>query len=169
MLWLPYERCELVSSLPMAQAVDTLQRATAAWKFTLWGGQPETFLGRVDAYGFELRRNIRYRNSFLPQVRGEFEAAGAKTLIKLRLRLHPVVLIFMCIWMSGVGMALISTAYASIKLHRWNPVLWVPCAMFLFGYLLTMGGFLYERGRTLDALKQVLSAERIEPAMGERF
>lgn len=163
MLLIPFQRCTLVSSMPATQVVSTLQAATGQDRFALWSRPKETFIGKVDAAGFTLRRNISYRNSFLPVVNGTFETAGTNTLLHLRLGLHPGVLVFMCLWLGGVGLAALVTTAASIASKVFNPVMFVPMGMFLFGYALTMGGFLYERRRTLDELKRALSAVRTGP------
>ena len=152
--------------MPLATIVPGLQERTAPERFSLWSRPKEAFIGKVDAHGFKLRRNISYRNSFIPVVSGEFEVAGSTTLIHLRMGLHPLVMVFICVWMGAVGLATMAVAYGSIHTGRINPVVFVPAGMFLFGYALTMGGFLFERGRTLDELERALSAVRITPVKG---
>ncbi|MBL7984493.1 MAG: hypothetical protein JNM91_05810 [Flavobacteriales bacterium] len=95
-------------------------------------------------------------------MNGTFETAGTATLIHLRLGLHPLVVIFMSFWMGIVGLAFLGITISSINSMVFNPVMLVPGCMFMFGYALVMGGFLHERGRTLNAFKDLLSAERVD-------
>lgn len=148
----------------MSEVVSTLQRNTAKPKFSFWSRPTEPFLGSVDVSSFQVQRNINYRNSFIPIVHGKYEPAGKTTMIHLRLRPHTVVLVFMALWFGGVGLASLMVTIAAVYTKHFPslPTL-IPFGMLVFGYALVMGGFLVERGRTLDGLKHLLSAERMEP------
>jgi hypothetical protein len=43
------------------------------------------FVGRVDSSSFKLRRNIRYRNSFLPVIRGYVMPTATGTDVQVRI------------------------------------------------------------------------------------
>src|SRR5215469_5375353 len=58
------------------------------------GGSPP-FIGGVEGNSFKLYRDIRYRNSFLPRIRGHVRAYRDGTNIDVTMHLHPVVLVFM--------------------------------------------------------------------------
>ena len=51
--------------------------------------------GKISESGFEIRRVIHYRNSFLPAIRGQFEPSPSGTIVRIRMGLHPVVAIFL--------------------------------------------------------------------------
>ncbi|MBD2465023.1 hypothetical protein H6G89_28870 [Oscillatoria sp. FACHB-1407] len=54
--------------------------------------------GKIWETGFELRRIIHYRNSFLPTVRGRFEVTSQGTDVHITMGMHPVVTAFLAIW-----------------------------------------------------------------------
>jgi hypothetical protein len=74
-------------------------------------GDNPPFIGTVDGDHFSLYRDIRYRNSFLPRIRGRVSSAPAGTNIDVIMYLHPLVLLFMLFWLSGMGFGVISTLH----------------------------------------------------------
>jgi len=89
------------------------------------------FVGYVKEDSFSLKRNIRYRNSFLPLIRGRIVSTETGTQVKVTMFMHPVVAVFMAFWLWFVG----SGALAETSM------LWL---MFTFGLALTLGGFFPE-------------------------
>jgi len=97
------------------------------------GGAP--FIGSVEDESFKLRRNIRYRNSFLPMIRGRFTPNGAGTRVYVTMFILPLVALFMIFWLGSVGFSAVSTRSGSSI---------IPWGMFLFGIALTVGAFVPE-------------------------
>jgi hypothetical protein len=109
------------------------------------------FIGSVEGSTFHLRRDIRYRNSFLPQVRGRVEAMVGGSRIFVTMHLHPVVGVFMLIWLGGVGfgaLAVLASAHVGA-----GPTL-IPFGMLVFGIALTLGGFYPEAFKARRILEQ---------------
>src|SRR5439155_14819630 len=112
------------------------------------------FLGTARASSFRLRRDIRYRNSFLPLVWGRIVPSGVGSRINVTMFLHPLVALFMIIWFSGLG-------YGIVKLwvHRKEAVpfaVLVPAAMFLFGVALMLICFFPEAIKAKRLLESAL-------------
>jgi len=64
------------------------------------GSKP--ILGRICGNTFRLQKRRLYRNSFAPFLYGQVRSSVSGSLIELRFRMHPFVMVFMCIWFSGV-------------------------------------------------------------------
>lgn len=97
------------------------------------------FYGEVEGNTFSLRRDIRYRNSFLPLIRGEFVSSAHGTQIKVAMNLHPLVIVFMVVWLGFAATGAISLAADK----GITPAL-IPIGMCLFAIALTFVGFIPE-------------------------
>jgi hypothetical protein len=114
------------------------------------GPVAEPFIGRVRDESFKLRRDIRYRNSFLPLVRGRIVPTSTGTRVSVAMFVHPFVAVFMLFWLGAVGYGA-ATAAVSSRLTLWF--------MFAFGVLLVTGGFFPEA----FAAKRILSEALLKP------
>ena len=63
--------------------------------FTRGSPSGPPFIGSVDAYSFRIRRDIRYRNSFLPLIWGRIVSTPQGARVNITMFLHPFVSIFM--------------------------------------------------------------------------
>jgi hypothetical protein len=95
------------------------------------------FIGKVVGNEFKCHRVIRYRNSFLPRIAGRVDSDHNGTRIDVVMYLHPVVLVFILFWLAGVGLG----AVASPRQGDGGAWSLVPVGMFVFGVVLTLGGF----------------------------
>jgi len=160
----PYYRCELVSPLPVetvrlrfhALVRDEpgfLQSVKESFRRRPEGIPP--FIGKFDGSVGHMHRDIRYRNSFLPRVRASVAAAPDGTLVHITMHLHPVVAVFMLLWLGAVGIgaiAAISQEHASVASTL------IPTGMFLFGVVLTAGGFYPEAYKARRLLREGIGA-----------
>ncbi len=100
------------------------------------------FLGTARASTFRLRRDIRYRNSFLPLVWGRIVPSGVGSRINVTMFLHPLVALFMIFWFSGLGYGVVQ-----LWVHREDAVafaVFMPAVMILFGVALVLVCFIPE-------------------------
>jgi hypothetical protein len=114
------------------------------------------FVGGVGEDHFDIRRDIRYRNSFLPLIAGNIAPDGDGTRIELVFGLHTLVAIFILIWL---GFAV----FIAIMLIADRPddapwALLMPCAMFLLGAILTTGCYFPEERIAKSKLCALLDA-----------
>lgn len=100
------------------------------------------FLGEINGSSFSVRRNIRYRNSFLPQIRGNVQAAPSGSSVRITMFMHPFTAVFMLIWLWGVG----GIAWSGSLRAESSPTALhlLPVGMFVFGLALVAGGFFPE-------------------------
>ena len=107
------------------------------------------FIGTVEGNEFTLYRDIRYRNSFLPRIKGYVGSDSGSTQVDVVMSLHPFVLLFMLFWLGGVGYA----AFAILNKGMTAEAA-IPLGMFLFGVALTLGGFYPEAIKARRLLEQ---------------
>jgi hypothetical protein len=93
------------------------------------------FIGSVQDESFKIRRAIRYRNSFLPMIRGRVTPNGVGAHVSVTMFIHPLVALFMIFWLGVVGYGAIYVPSASLM---------IPRGMFIFGIALTLGAFIPE-------------------------
>jgi len=154
---LPYHRYEIQTSLTREEVVALLQSETEPRKWLRFSRKHRLFEGEVSYEGFKIMRIIHYRNSFIPIIRGSLEQGVLGVKVKVRMHLHPFVMAFMCIWFGGVGFAILSTGAGLISGYTApSPMLLIPFAMLIFGWLLTSGGFWFEARKAKPLLKDLL-------------
>jgi hypothetical protein len=100
------------------------------------GGPP--FIGKVEGDTFRLSRDIHYRNSFLPQVRGRVISSPTGSRVLVTMHLHPVVGAFMLFWLGGVAIGAWA-AFTSPQAGSTSTL--ITAGMFVFGVVLTLGAF----------------------------
>lgn len=106
------------------------------------------FVGSVNDSSFKIQRDIRYRNSFLPIIRGRVIAPGLGSRVAVLMHIHPLAALFMGLWFY-----LVLRSHAVLK----NPSgadFRVRGLIFIFGVLLVAGGFFPEAWKA----KRLISA-----------
>jgi hypothetical protein len=103
------------------------------WPFANPAGPP--FIGSVQSESLRIRRDIRYRNSFLPIIWGRVIQNGVGTRVSVTMFLHPLVTLFMIFWLGFVGRM-------AASVPSWSSM--IPAVMFIFGIAMTLGGFIPE-------------------------
>src|SRR5580692_8908617 len=71
------------------------ESAKSSWKGPRQSGFP--FLGTVKGRSFSIRRDIQYRNSFLPLIRGKIVPTPNGSRVNVFMFMHPLSLIFMLV------------------------------------------------------------------------
>ena len=166
MKYFPSDSFEIECPLPKGEAIELLSRNIEPKKFFRFFGKHVYFQGFINTNEFEVRRIIKYRNSFLPIIKGKFASHDLGTTITLTMQLHPLVLAFMCVWFGGTGLFLIAFATAA------SPGVIGPLIMLLFGWALVTGGFWFEAKKQKEFLIDLLSdsgkSEQDAPADAKR-
>ncbi len=115
------------------------------WRLRYRTGPP--FIGTVQDDSFRVRRDIQGRNSFLPLVCGRFVSTPTGTSVSVTMFLHPLVALFMVIWLGVVGRG------ALVDRSAPHAFLW---GMFIFGVALTAGGFIPEAIKARRLISETL-------------
>src|SRR5437763_11727576 len=162
---MPFYRFHLDTALPEPAAFERVREFTRPRRtfresigiaFRRDDAASPPFLGTVGRSCFRLRRDIRYRNSFLPLIWGRIVPSPRGSRINVTMFLHPLVAVFMIIWFSGLGYAL-----AQLWVHRKEAVpfaVLIPAAMFLFGVALVLVCFIPEAIKAKRLLESAIDA-----------
>ena len=116
------------------------------------------FTGKIDAQSFRIKRRIRYRNSFLPLIWGRITPIPTGSRISVTMFMHPLVIVFMGVWLSGVGYGVWRCLHDPVP----RVVAIVPFLMFLFGVGLLSAGFFPEAFKARRLIEDALFSERAE-------
>lgn len=162
---LPFERIRLLAPGPTAATMAKLQHQVGKdiWVPIFQQRPRELFLGVVNVDTFRVRRNITYRNSWQPVLEGRVVDLGTATEIRVLFRLMAFPMVFTALWIGLATLAALPLTWRILEggaEFRWTAIaVW---AMPLFGYGLCMGGYTFERNRSLSELKKLLSAHEID-------
>jgi len=103
-MWLfPYRRFVITTDLNSDGAIQQITNninilVPGSLKFLRRANDFEKyFFGRIDNNIFKIHRAIKGRNSVLPFIKGQIISQATGSRIIIRMRLHPVILIF-CLW-----------------------------------------------------------------------
>ena len=75
------------------------------------------------------------------------------------MRLDGFIVVFLCIWFGGIGMAGVALLTNSIRNNEFSPVTFIPWGMLTFGYILTTMGFKFECNKSKIFLQHLFEAE----------
>jgi hypothetical protein len=145
----PQEVAERIRSV-VREAPGWLESFRTIWRLDETSSTP--FIGTVGDDCFKIRRDIRYRNSFLPMIWGRIIPIQPGTHVKVVMYLHPVVALFDLIWFGAIGHALLIDSSSRSGL----------LVMFLFGVGLTVGGFFPEAFKAKRLLSNTLNSGQDE-------
>lgn len=121
--------------------------------------ETKSYEGYIMGSTFNIKRVISYSNSFLPRISGTIESDYGRTAIKVKMRLNILVIIFLCIWCGGVGIAAIVFLTEAFNKSEFNAASLGPLGMLLFAYALTMAAFKFESNKSKNDLMEIFDAE----------
>lgn len=117
--------------------------------------------GQVNGNQFTVRRIIRYRNSFLPEIKGTIQQGVGETLVRVKMHLHIFAVIFLGLWCSMVGFFCLGSLGRIMNGTKLASSELKPFGMLLFVYVLTMVAFKFESIKSKKQLRTLLDAEII--------
>lgn len=149
----PYDKFKINSPQSPTEVLLRIEECTGEKKLFNFDTTKE-FSGLVTENGFEITKNISYRNSFLPVIEGKIEPSAVGSSVTVSMRLNALVLCFMLLWFSGVGMGCIA---ALSKLDNFAASKLIPFGMLAFGIALMSGGFWFEASKQKVRLIELIS------------
>ncbi|WP_445455086.1 hypothetical protein [Flavobacterium sp. HNIBRBA15423] len=167
---LPFEKLVYRSTLPKDELLVHLQNEIEAEKpFSFRANKfiySKPYIGKIYNDSFEIKRAINYRNSFLPQIKGEIKDDLNGSKITVKMNLIEIVKVFMIIWLSGVLVGCLVISYNLIFKNDLNSegtyFMFTPFFMLLFGVVLVSLGFKVESKKSKKDLEKILKAKIIE-------
>lgn len=98
-----------------------------------------SYTGDVNGNNFRIRRDIQYRNSFLPIVSGTIEPGIGTTMLRVKMRMHLFVTVFEVLWLT------ISFSFALLALFQpAREAVVFPLMFCVGGYAMAMIAFYLE-------------------------
>ena len=165
MKYLPAEDITFQSKLKEAELIQRLKDniEPVRIRFGLFKRrETKPYQGKVLGNSFNISRIINYRNSFLPQISGNIENTFSGSLIRVKMRLHIAVIIFLCIWcgiVGTVGIVFLSQAFGRTN---FDPMMLIPLGMLAVFYVVIMLAFKYESKISIADLQSLFEAEIIK-------
>jgi hypothetical protein len=98
---------EIQTLLSPKEVLDVVKANTEPRQFFRPSSETKYFEGEVDEANFKMRRIIKYRNSFLPQINGAVDAVEMGSIVSVKMRLHGFVAVFSSIWTAGFLAAMV--------------------------------------------------------------
>ncbi len=138
----PSDQFEIQTTMSAEDIVASLSSEIEPNKLFGMSTDHAPFQGDISRHGFKITRIIHYRNSFLPIISGKFLPGDAGVKVAIRMRLHPFVTAFMCVWFGGVGLGVVAVVGGLLSGPApASPMLLIPFGMLVFGWALVSGGF----------------------------
>jgi len=134
------------------------QSIKSSWKGPRPSGRP--FLGNVEGRSFRIRRDINYRNSFLPLIRGRIVPTPSGSRVNVFMFMHPFTFMFMIFWFGFLVASLSKVLDANVART------YIPLAMIVFGLVLSLGGFFFEALKVMPLLSEAVFNPAISAAPG---
>jgi hypothetical protein len=150
---------EIQTLLSPKEVLDVVKANTEPRQFFRPWSETKYFEGEVDDANFKVRRIIKYRNSFLPQINGAVDAVEMGSIVSVKMRLHGFVEVFSSIWTAGFLAAVVgfgSQSSLGQSASRWAAI--ESLGILAFGIVLTSVGFWYEAN--LQEKKLILLLKR---------
>lgn len=163
---LPKEDITYWTNLKEAEVLKRLAERIEPEKFRFGFFTPDkgkAYEGRIDGRKFKIKRIIFYRNSFLPLIWGSIESELGATVIRVRMRLHPLVNGFF--WLFLVGLAAVCIAMLFQADHVQNAHAFrksIPFIILPIMYSMALLGFKYESSRAKRDLLAIFDANKME-------
>jgi hypothetical protein len=110
MIFIPYERFVIETSLDVEEAVEVLSGVVQPNRFRRNPSSVNRkhYVGTVSKERFRFIRNVSYLNSFLPTIKGTFDSSSRVTRIVITMAGNPCVVISMTAVFAFFGYFLLS-------------------------------------------------------------
>ncbi len=115
--------------------------------------------GQINGNQFTIRRIIRYRNSFLPEINGTVQQGIGETQVRVKMGLHIYTIVFLGLWCSMVGFFCLGSLLRIMNGTKLASSELKPFGMLLFAYVLTMVAFKYESIKSKKQLRTLFEGE----------
>jgi hypothetical protein len=162
--WLGYQTDDLVSPLSIIECTDRLRSAIQS-EWAISG--TSRVVGKVGEKSFRLRKRLeKSHNSFQTYLFARLSNEGTSTRLTCKFGMHPFVVVFMFVWLSGVTAAAIGSLVFGLRQYFDGTMpslgVLVPWGLALFGIVLVRVGRGMARGERkflMDFLRETVKAQ----------
>lgn len=159
MKYLPFEHIIFNTNLSEQEIMRKLSDVVEPKKFRFGRNFTKDYQGSVKTNSFDINRNIIYRNSFLPNIKGTIEKNNYGTQIQVTMKLDVFVILFLTVWCLFTFLFFVMLFTKGIGDKEPKGVVLIPVVMLLFIYGLTMICFKLESQKSKEYLRKIFEAE----------
>lgn len=164
MRYLPFEDITYTTQLTPEEVVMRISQASESDdSFMLAERLSETGLkpyeGVIRGLSFKISRKTGYLNSFLPIIEGKIERKSVGTTVNVKMRLNPFGIVFLILWVGGVGFSFLIHKTMVFINQNFDPKLLIHIGVLVFGYFLVLGGFKFESIKSKKYLAHIFEAK----------
>lgn len=158
---LPYRKITISTKLTQQEVSQKISENTAKPDLSNPHGST-LFSGAVNPESFRIRRNLDYRNSFVPFMTGRFLPNTGRTTMEVTFKPLDFFIGFMIFWLAIVTCVCIAELYTIIVAGKeFSGPMLIPFGMLIFGTILFSGAFAFEYPKSKAALFDLIEAEEI--------
>lgn len=156
-----YQKSSIVSSLSpyviQAKLEGEISRPIYGFK-RLFSRPPDTaFKGKIENSSFAVTPVILGRNSFVPQITGSITPYLTGSMVYVKFKIHPAVVIFIIAWTGFLGSAGIADLNKSTKPYSGTDL--VPFGMILFLLLFAVIELKRQSAKAINILIDITEGE----------
>jgi hypothetical protein len=165
---LPIENYVLTTNLSVEEVLkriaENIQHRQEFSFSTFSRNYSKPYTGEINSTTFTMTRNINYRNSFLPIIKGQVIPFLGQTQVNIKMRPTIFALIFISFWLGIVTLFCIGLLLVGLLRFRqilqtgFSPGFLIPFAMFVFGCVLLHFSFKRESKISKDFLATLLQS-----------
>ncbi|MCJ8352069.1 hypothetical protein [Moritella sp.] len=150
---IPHSKCSFFVQLDKSECKERLSRHIGKVSYNNWKREPvSAFSGKLDVDGFKVRRNIDYKNGFIPILSGIFVPESDGTNIEITAKMSTGTILLMSAFYSFISIPLMGALYTDSIMFKI-----IPMFMMVFGWVLINTAFWYEQPRSISKLKDLLN------------
>lgn len=167
--YLPFENYVLTTRLSAQEVTkrltDNIDTRKGIHLSSLPSNLRKPYKGQIAGSTFKMSRIIHYKNSFLPQIKGQISTFLNDTQISIKMRPVTFVLIFMSLWLGIVALVCLSILLLALFklsqiLHNgFSPSFLIPFGMLIFGAVVPTYSFKSESKKAKEFLEQLLEGQ----------
>ncbi|MGL5062241.1 MAG: hypothetical protein ACRC62_19875 [Microcoleus sp.] len=150
---LPFETLKIATDLTFSevwQKLDEIIEPPKTWREVLqFQKSRKPYQGIMSGNTFKIRRNIKYRNSFLPEITGEIYPQESGCYVKIKMLPHLSVIIFMIFWLWTPGSIGVLALLAWLVDRSVGPIFLPLFGMCILGWALCLFGFKIEAQKSV--------------------
>jgi hypothetical protein len=160
---LPVENFCIISPLTreiaQAQLEKEIERPIYGFKRLFSRPSGTSFTGKIANGSFKVIPAISGRNSFLPQIKGSIKPYLTGSLIYIKFKMHWVVIIFICAFCGGIGVAVISDLNKNTNHEQFEGTALIPFGMILFLIVFAIVEFKSQSLKAKNRLLEITEGE----------
>lgn len=147
MNFIPYKNFYIISPLKPEEIQAALEKVTASTSSVKvnWGRGGHLSEGYFMGYSFngsfKFQQVLTYQNSFAPMITGSTELYQTGSRIHIEMKLLSYTKVFLMFALGFLTIATASLLYSNVKDKYIVPSSFIPLAMIVIGYLMTILGF----------------------------